>query len=118
MPNENTSRDKSKGSKINWSFISNPIQERYLLQSLHSFNSLGNRCVNFRFRNLGNVTNLGSFLAGVSTFLALIEDKVVPKVLMISSILSILDGSKSWDLMVSKVLTILCMELSSLFKFP
>src|SRR4051812_105223 len=47
--------------------------------------------------------NLCSFLAGVSMFFGLIKEKVAPRVLMISSILSILEGSRSWNLMVSKV---------------
>lgn len=46
---------------------------------------------------------LGSFFPGVSTFLVLIEHKVVPKASMIYSILSILEGSSSLDLRVSKV---------------
>src|ERR1041385_591290 len=61
--------------------------------------------------------NLGSLLVEVSALFGLIEEKVVPKVLMISSILSILERSVSRDSMTSKVLIILSMELSSLFKF-
>src|SRR3954470_2548445 len=67
---------------------------------------------------IGTSTNLGSFLAGVSSFLVLIEEKVVPRVSITSSIFSILEDFSSRDLIVSKGLTILCMELSSLFKFP
>src|SRR3954469_18166983 len=67
---------------------------------------------------LGTQTNIGSFLAGVSSFLVLIEEKVVPKVSITSSIFSILEYFSSRDLIVSKVLTFFCMELSSLFKFP
>src|ERR1044071_4354783 len=70
------------------------------------------------FLGRGTLGNLGSLLAEVSTFFGLIEEKVVPRVLMISSILSILERSVSRDLMTSKVLIILSMELSSLFKFP
>src|ERR1041385_5247211 len=66
---------------------------------------------------LGTLLNLGSLLAEVSALFGLIEEKVVPKVLMISSILSILERSVSRDLMTCKVLIILSMELSSLFKF-
>src|SRR4051812_36176806 len=67
---------------------------------------------------LGTLRDLGSFFAGVSSFLVLIEEKVVPKVSITSSIFSILEDFSSRDLIVSKVLTIFCMELSSLFKFP
>src|ERR1041385_4134416 len=52
---------------------------------------------------LGTSLNLGSFLAGVSTSFGLIEEKVVPRVLVISSILSSLEGSMSWNLIISKV---------------
>src|ERR1043165_7746812 len=67
---------------------------------------------------LGTSTNLGSSFSKVSSFLILIEEKVVPRVLITSSIFSILEDSSSRDLILSKVLTILSMELSSLFKFP
>src|SRR3954463_2702311 len=116
MSHKNSSRDKIKRRKINWSFIR--IKDRCVLQSFHCFNSLGNRCVSFSSRNLRDVTNLGSFLARVSSFLVLIEVKVVPRVSITSSIFSILEDFSLRVLIVSKVLTIFCMELSSLFKFP
>src|SRR3954463_13411156 len=63
-------------------------------------------------------TYLGSLFAGVSSFLVLIEEKVVHRVSITSSIFPILEDFSSRDLIVSKVLTIFSMELYSLFKFP
>src|ERR1043165_69153 len=114
--NKNASGNKIKRREINWSFIR--VKDRCVLQSFHRFNSLGNGCAIFCSRNLGYVNDLGSFFAGVSSLLVLIEEKVVPKVSITSSIFSILEDFSSRDLIVSKVLTIFCMELSSLFKFP
>src|SRR3954465_8588066 len=101
---------KSKGGKS--------IKDRCLLQSLHCFNSLGNRCVSFSSRNLRDVNELGFLSCRSFIFLVLIEEKVVPRVSITSSIFSILEDFSSRDLIVSKVLTIFCIELSSLFKFP
>src|SRR3954468_15052611 len=114
--NKNASWNKIKRREINWIFIK--VKDRCLLQSFHRFNSLGNGCASFCSRNLGYVNELRFLLRRSFILLVLIEEKVVPKVSITSSIFSILEDFSSRVLIVSKVLTIFCMELSSLFKFP
>src|ERR1043165_1870300 len=87
--NENASWNKIKRREINWSVIK--VKDRCLLQSFHRFNSLGNGCASFCSRNLRYVNGLRSHFYGVSSFLVMIKEKVVPKVSITSSIFSILE---------------------------
>src|SRR3954469_22285520 len=98
--NENDSWNKVKRREINWSFIR--INDRCLLQSFHCFNSLGNRCVSFSSRNLRDVNELRFLSCRSFILFGLIEEKVVPRVSLTSSIFSILEDFSSGDLIVSK----------------